>query len=37
MVATLGGIYVAVLALPASFLLMVAAIWLSRRRAANNN
>ena len=37
MVATLGGIYVAVLALPASFLLLVVAIWLSRRRTAKNN
>ncbi|WGT61988.1 hypothetical protein [Variovorax paradoxus] len=37
MVATLGGTYVAVLALPASFLLLLAAVWLSRRRAAKNN
>ena len=36
-VATLGGIYVAVLALPASFLLLVAAIWLSRRERRRTN
>lgn len=36
MLATFGGIYVAVLALPASFLLLAAAILLSRRRAAKN-